>query len=155
MKRCVLILSVIFAFLFSGCSLDRPEEYEIRQEIGNIVSVEILKQNSTDSEWDERFTVRGALTQEQYAEILEQLREVDGTASWNPPHTEFGPFVIRITYTNADTEWIGRYNNLYITADGIKDYGRYFFRDGAGFHAVISQFLNEDILAEAEEWTGF
>jgi len=100
-----------------------------------------IVQNKEYSNWEERFEVIVELDPSQYSYFLEKLSSVKGQPFFNPPGTDFGLYVIRITYIDGEEEFISCDNNAYLRPGKELRYDTYWFSDKDGFDQLIQEFI--------------
>jgi len=141
MKKRHWIIFVILSVTLAGCAADPSKPYSFRQKESQIVEISILVQNKEYSNWEERFEVIVELDPSQYSYFLEKLSSVKGQPFFNPPGTDFGLYVIRITYIDGEEEFISCDNNAYLRPGKELRYDTYWFSDKDGFDQLIQEFI--------------
>ena len=147
-KKCIALFLV--TCILCGCKVDFSKPYEFRQDIDQITSIKILKQNPDYLSWEDRFFEVKTLEPTQHEEFVCDLPTVKGQPFINPPFTLFDLYVFCISYTNGEKEYISCYNNAYFIPQKGVVMDTYWFSDEAGFEKLISKYLGEDISVERD-----
>lgn len=127
-----------YAFLLFFRLFNTEGPYEFRQDLDQIVSIEILK-NIFPYELS---TMKVIMTIDPslHSEVVNGLLEIPGGRVVLDPPTKFGPYIFRITYQDGECELIGKYNNGYVTPNG-KLYVKNYSFDKEQFDEFLSSFL--------------
>ena len=144
MIRKLLSISIVTAILLIGCKSASDEPYPFRQDFDQIVSIEILKKEQATISIDTPMYVLKVLDPGEHQAIVDAILEMEGGRVVLDPSTDFGYYIIRITYKDGEMELIGNYNNAHVSTDGTIHVDSYAF-DKDQFYDVISEFLGEEV----------
>lgn len=148
MKRffaAILFLSIVFSFL--GCNfenIDLTPEYEFRQGVDQIQSIEILEKEYVSVRTDTPMYVLKSFDSSQFQMIIDKINEITIIKRFNSSASGFGYYIIRITYKNGEIDLLGNYNTGYYTTDG-KLHQESFFLNDEQYYELLSELLGEEI----------
>ena len=146
-KRIVIGCLVLLAFLalaalvFLVLPSNRP--YEFEQSVDQIKSIEIAIKEYDYDRCDAPMEVVMTVDPTDHANLIEEILKIPG-GRIVPPGTGFGSHIIVITYKDGMKEFLGNYNNGYMTADG-KVYSDAYAFNTEGFFGLLSLYLGEEV----------
>ena len=143
MKNKVLLVSLIAVALCYILVANRT--YQFRQEFDQITKIEILeKEKPLSGGYDVPMKVLKTLDTSEHRAFIDDFMRVDGSRVGMDPPTDFGTYLIRITYRNGEIELISDSNNGYISVDGIVYTANYCMDDDA-FYDFLSGVLGVQV----------
>ena len=139
----IVIANLLLIILLSGCT-GKTYTYQIKQEIDDIIKVELLRNEDATKLKDFEFTVLYTLNEDEVESFIERLAELNCYKYFNDPAGHYGSLVIRIYYDNGDTELIGISRTNYIK-NGKSSGGSYFFGD-EDMHSLFAEYIDPSML---------
>ena len=117
--------------------------YEFRKPFDQIESIEIAVKEYGYGSYDAPMEVVLTIDSANHSKLIESLLAIPGGRSVTPG-SGFGSHIIVITYKDGMKEYLGSYNNGYMTADGKMHYDSYAFESNA-FFKLISFYVGEEV----------
>lgn len=147
MKNAKQIILIIACMIFSSGCRSNSVRYEFKQEIDQIVSIQIAEgisqQDTVEGNYD-KIKVVATVSEERWEEFLEDFEAVRCSRYRNDPCQSVEGDIIWITYANGAIELIGDCSTFYHWIEGEKkgDFLPYYF-DLEQFHSLIIKYAEE------------
>lgn len=135
----IALLVLYFWWLFGA-----NQPYKFRQELDQIVKIEIVKKEQDTGGYDVPKVVLKTIDPSEYKAFIEDLKKVEGVRIGMHQGLGFGMYIIRITYKNGEIELISDYNNGYISTDG-KVHEDAYSMNKEQFYDFLSRVLGEEV----------
>lgn len=143
MRYKIIILVLILIGIMTGCINGPVKPYEFRQEFDHITSIEIAQKEYGYGDSTAPMNIIKTLETSEYRAVIDAILDIPGQRIV-PSNNGFGPYIIIISYDNGEKEYLGAYNNGYVSADGKLKQDSYTF-DRECFYELISSCLGKEI----------
>ena len=142
MKR-MLVVCLIMVHL-CGCSI-QPKSYPFVNREEPIKSIELLyypRATNMDEEWMVFRLIR-ALEPEEIPTFMNALYELPTKRARPTPPSDYGAYIVRVTYENGDTEYFGSIHIEFVQS-GSEPYAMgYYYFTGDAFEELFFEYAGE------------
>ena len=139
MIRLLVVFWVVVSIFLCGCQ-QRSYSYPFEQNLDYVEKVEIC-QYMYDSQ-DPEIVVLTILENSTALSLLNSIEELECYRHWGDHTQDFGETVVRIKYTDGETEVLGFCNTAHIDTEGKWWLKGYYF-DEDQFSVLVSEFTHK------------